>query len=188
MHFLKELPIRTQLLILAAATIFVMIIIIYIPYNKISMTISRNNSQFSNELISQTQNKISAVFNQINKIAFSIAYNQIIQEALLETDEYKKVKSDELVSSYLTNLKDLNEGIIDIVALGDNGNYYCPKTRWESSRKIAETFPEKLLDKRRAVFSEMKVINLDGKSINCFAVSLEIYYKAGEFKKPGEEN
>ena len=181
MNFFKRLPIRTQLLILAVATTFVMIFIIFLTYYQISKSITKKNSEYTIDIITQVKQSVSVNCDIINRIITNIAYNPTIQDYLMETDEVAKLELLKKVDKLLINMAGIKDGILDILVIGDNGNYdsLTGKTSFVNEMK---NFPQRA----KAYYSGIKVFENDNYKRYCFIVGTMIY-SADPQKMPGNK-
>lgn len=118
----RILPLRHQILILISTLgICILFIFLYSMHSYSSLqtaTIKSNQSLFSRHV----QQSAEKSFEEIKNIASSIAYNQLVQQYLMETDAQKKFDLYGHVINLLNNTKALNNSILDIAILGETKN------------------------------------------------------------------
>lgn len=120
--FLRKFRIRDQLLIIAFTTIIVLSVIIIATSMKISGIISRNNTEYVNNITSQTLNNVSRNVDDISRLIINVAYNPTIQQYLSEKEDLERYRISQNVEKFLINMRDMRSGIHDIVIVGENGN------------------------------------------------------------------
>lgn len=123
MRFFKKLTISIQMQILAATILIVVVSILLLAYYRISVYSSEKTGEFTYGMISQTREYIRSNCEQINKTIFHVAYNSAVQDYLVETEMEDIYKKNAVISAFLRNIKDLNDRILDIVIVGENGNW-----------------------------------------------------------------
>jgi len=121
-RFLRKLRIRDQLLVIAVITIIVLFVIIIATTMKITGIISRNNTEYINNITSQTMENVSRNVEDISRLIINVAYNPTIQEYLSDNDDMTRYQLSQTVEKYLISMRDLRSGIHDIVIIGENGN------------------------------------------------------------------
>lgn len=107
----------------------------------------------------------------LQSLITNIAYNQLVQDYLIEEDQLKKFEMYESIYNFLTNLSVVQSGIIDFVIIGDNNNTFSlsPSTSWV--RRLGDFYP----DGANSYFSNMKNCNYIDPNKACFAVGSNIY-------------
>ena len=118
----KALPLNRQIMLLIAILgIFILFISLYSTFtymNQMSTTVERNQELYFNQLLLSAETN----FEEIGHISSSIAYNQLVQNYLLESDPNNKFTLYQHMVNLLNNTKTLNNTIIDIALIGENRN------------------------------------------------------------------
>jgi len=118
----KALPLNKQIILLIATLgIYISFISLYSTftfYKQMTNTVESNQELYFNQLLLACETN----FEEIEDICSSVAYNQLVQNYLLETDPNNKFTLYQHVVNLLNNTKSLNSGIIDIAILGDTKN------------------------------------------------------------------
>jgi len=168
---ISRLPIKKQLNIIAILNIIIMLIITSVFYSQIKYIYKERNSKYMDEITTQIANTITSNCNIINNLLHTIAYNNIIQEYLMETDQSVKFQLYENVSNLLENMKIINKGIIDIVLIGNNGNTIDTYGGAHFCKQIINRIPEK----GGPYYSD--IIKFEGLFVkrDCFFVGIEVY-------------
>jgi two-component system sensor histidine kinase YesM len=120
-HFLRRLPIRTQLLLLAASIGIIMFTIIFSVYFQVSKVVAEHNTEYTDNMMFQIKRTISNNCGMIDRLLSSMAYNRIVQSYTTEKDANKKYLMYKDVDNFFINLSSMNEGIIDFVILDNKG-------------------------------------------------------------------
>lgn len=123
MRFFKKLTISMQMQILAAAMVLIVIFIILLTYYRIAVYSSEKTGEFTYGMISQTCEHIRSNCEQVNRTIQNVAYNSAVQDYLVETDAESIYRKNTVISAFLRNIKDLDDRIIDIIIVGENGNW-----------------------------------------------------------------
>ena len=91
----------------------------FINFYNLQENIMKESQQMMTE---QMASSVSKTCEQIDKLIQSVAYNQMVQEYLTETDSGRKYEEYKNIVNLLHNTKNINSGIIDIVIVGQDGN------------------------------------------------------------------
>ncbi|MBJ6361144.1 sensor histidine kinase [Paenibacillus sp. GCM10012307] len=146
MSYFKKLPITTQLLLLLSLIVLVMVSIMAANYFRAVEVIKENNSNYMQGIISQQNQSLSSNSNDIKKIIDTVAYNeQTVQNYLNVTDPVERLEAYNQLKSYLSDMRGMKEGILDIALVGKNGSYFNMKADTDQLAGIAQDIPEKVL-------------------------------------------
>ena len=118
----KILPLKHQIVFLIS-TLGICILIVSLnsmqSYSKLQTTTIKNNQELiSNQVLQSAERN----YEEIKNIASSIAYNQLVQQYLMETDADMKLTSYQHVINFMNNSKTLNKSILDVAILGESQN------------------------------------------------------------------
>nr|WP_239565897.1 sensor histidine kinase [Paenibacillus sacheonensis] len=120
---MRKLSIRSQLLILAACTIVVILVVILHTYSMMSGMITRSHEEYVKQTVSEIKKNVASNHDVIYRIMQDISYNQDVQDYLVETDKLVRYDKFTKLNKYLNGQKDLKEGIEDIIISGNNGTW-----------------------------------------------------------------
>lgn len=172
MDFLKKIPIKAQLVGLAMTTIAVVLLVLFISYLRIADIITKNNNEYMNSITSQIKGNISSNCKMYSRILTSIAYNELMQSYIMETDMNRKFADFGKVSNFVSNMQGMQEGIIDIAIIGDIGSKYYLKGQYEEEiNQIISDAPKKIPN----YYTGQKMIEYNLEKQNCFFVISTIY-------------
>jgi two-component system sensor histidine kinase YesM len=122
---LRNLPIGFQLLVLIATITIVVLIILYANYVKAAQVVEKKNSEYHTEMIAQINRTIAANSDAVKRILLSMSYNpRFIPQYLNETDPIKKYTLYTQLVSYMADMKNMKDGILDIALIGANGTTF----------------------------------------------------------------
>ncbi len=120
----KKMLISHQMLFVAILTVLILGIIILVAYYQTSEIIIKKNKEYTSDMILQVNENINSNCAQIDKIATSVAYDIVVQNYLTANDYSEKIALVKLLDNLFRNITYLREGILDIVVIGENGNFY----------------------------------------------------------------
>lgn len=123
MTYLRRLSIRSQLTILAASTIAVILFIIFFTYTMMSGMITRNHEEYVKQTVMEIQKNVTANTDVIFRLMQSISYNEDIQNFFVEKNELTRFQLYQKMNRWLSSQKELKDGILDIVVWGNNGSW-----------------------------------------------------------------
>ena len=124
MVFYRKLSIRSQLLFIALLITAVLLFIIMMTYVQMSSIISNYNEQYTKDMSAQIKETVQANRDVIDRLMTNIAYNQDVQNFLIEQNNVQVYGYSKRMNSLLINTTTLKEGILDIVIHGENGRWY----------------------------------------------------------------
>jgi two-component system sensor histidine kinase YesM len=171
-RFLKKLPIRTQLLLLAVSTGIIMFAIIFSIYFQVSGVVAKYNNEYTDNMMFQIKKKISYNCDIIDRLLSSMAYNRLVQAYTFEKDVTKKSLLYKDVNNFLINLSSMNEGIIDLVVL-DNSyqRVYYLKGENTGTNEIIKS----LSIGNSNYYTDVRVINYKEQDRSCFIIACNMY-------------
>ncbi|MDQ6417906.1 histidine kinase [Paenibacillus sp. LHD-117] len=139
---LKSLPIGYQLSFLVAVIIVVVLVILYANYSKAAEVVEKKNSEYHTEMIAQINRTIASNTDAIKRVLLSIAYNpKIVQRYLVETDPVEKYIQYTNLVSYLTDMKNMKDGILDIALISTDGTTFSLSGDINNLLPIMEEIP-----------------------------------------------
>ncbi|MCC3375217.1 sensor histidine kinase [Cohnella sp. REN36] len=121
MAFLRKWSIRSQLLLLAAFTVIVVLSIILYSYSVMTGMITRNHEQYVKQTVSEIHKNVTSNHDFINRLMQDIAYNEDVQSYLTDGRGNANIDMIRRLSRMLSRDKELKEGILDIVISGNQG-------------------------------------------------------------------
>ncbi|WP_261304191.1 sensor histidine kinase [Paenibacillus andongensis] len=123
--YLKKLPIMLQLSLLGLIIVMVMLSIMAVNYYRAVNVVKKDNNDYIKGVISQLNQSISANSKDIQRIIETVAYNgQTVQRYLNSTDLAQKVELFTQFKAYLSDMKGMKTGILDIALIENNGTVY----------------------------------------------------------------
>ncbi|ULL13553.1 sensor histidine kinase [Paenibacillus sp. H1-7] len=124
---LRKYSIRLQLLCIGGVILLLLSGTVVWSYHQILNITYKRNSDYTIELISTIKRNIASNADTINRILPNIAYNEQIQEYLMEQDRLKQYELHGKIEKLLVNLKSMKQGIVDIVLVSTIGSssYNC---------------------------------------------------------------
>ena len=170
MNFLKGMPIRFQLLFLALTISVITFCMYIITYSQVSNVITRNNNEYVDNILTQMKQTISQNSSLMGRIITSIAYNEVIQRYILEQDAYSRYEDKLRIDNFLYNIQEIQEGIIDIIILGDGGNSYSLKGMNTMTNNIIEKMPPDI----NKYYSGKEQVSYQNQTKNCFILIMPI--------------
>ncbi|WP_161601444.1 sensor histidine kinase [Paenibacillus luteus] len=123
MTFLRKLSIRSQLLILAASSIAVILIIILHTYSMMSGMITKNHEEYVRQTVTEIHKNVISNKDVVNRLMQNISYNEEVQSFLVEQNPLRRYEMFKKLSQLITNQKELKDGVLDIVISGNNGGW-----------------------------------------------------------------
>ncbi|XEC94800.1 sensor histidine kinase [Paenibacillus tarimensis] len=122
---LKSLPIGFQLSVLVAIIFVIVLVIVYTNYLKAAEVVEKKNSEYHTEMIAQINQTIASNTDAVKRILLSIAYNPIIVQTYLnEKDPVKKYTQYTQLMSYMADMRNMKDGILDIALIGGDGTTF----------------------------------------------------------------
>lgn len=126
LHYIRTLPIRRQLFLIILAFMLLLFAVMATAYMFTSRWLYHQNSDYSYLLLNKIRQHISAQNTATNRLIQGMAYNESVQQYLLETEDqspwrYELYKqTDTLVARYSS----LREGITDVTIMGTGGSNF----------------------------------------------------------------
>ena len=121
---LRKHSIRLQLLFIGVVILLILSVTVVWSYQRILQITYKRNSDYTLELMAAIKRNIVSNADTINRILPNIAYSEPVQEYLLEQDRLKQFELHGRIETQLVNLTSMNQGILDVVLIGTNGNTY----------------------------------------------------------------
>lgn len=171
MNFLRKLPIKAQLLIIAFSIITIMVFIIFTSYIKTANVIQQKNSEYFTQMITQFNRTIASNCDVVNRLVQNISYSKVVQSYLNETDPVEKFQKYTQLQDYILNLSDMKDGIIDIALFSENGTSFNVNGEIENIYEFKREIPKKQL----FYYTGSKKITINNKTRDCFIVGARIY-------------
>jgi len=169
----KALPIRSQLLILAALTLFVMSLIISITYLQMHYFVNNRSKEYTSQIILQMRKNVQYNSDVISRIISNVSYNPISQEFLVGApqDPLNKLEKRNMLWNTLINMKDMKQGILDIVLVDMEGNYYDINSGWDLVKGELDNFS----DRGEPHYSGIKDFMLKSGKNQCLVAGVNVY-------------
>jgi two-component system sensor histidine kinase YesM len=181
---MSRMQIKYQLIILAVSIMLVITVIFFIYYSENVSIIDSKNNEYTSETMLQIKQSVSEYCDRMDRFVTSISYTSIVQDYLLgmEDDPEKIYEQDTKIGDLLNNMKkNVGDGILDIVVIGDNGNYSTLNGAFEYVDNVKELFD----GKNATYFTGIKDIRFLGRDTKCILagmsiVSIDKYRKVGK--------
>jgi two-component system, sensor histidine kinase YesM len=159
---LKNLPILLQLSMLGLFIVAVMMSIMAVNYYRAIHVVKKNNSDYIKGVISQLNHSIASNSNDIKRIMETIAYNgQTIQTFLTVTDATQKFEMYKQVKDYMSDMKGMKTGILDIAMVDKNGVIFNLNSKNNHLPALSQEIPRNNLSH----FLGLKMIDLSDVSV-----------------------
>ncbi len=165
------MPIRSQLLILALTIGFITFYMYIITYAQVSNVITDNNHEYVDNILTQVKQSVSQSSGLLGRILTNIAYNESIQKYLFEQNAYTRYEDMKTIDNFLYNIQEMEDGIIDIVILGNGGNSYYLK----GMNTVTKNIVEKLSVNTNNYFSGQEQVVYQNVERNCFLLVTPVY-------------
>lgn len=121
MNVFRKLPIRGQMYLIATLTMGVFVLILLFNYNRSVSVVTKNNEIYTNEIFSQMEQTILSNYDVVKWLTYNIAYNQSIQDYLLDEDMLSKITIYPTIKNLFINLSSVKPGVLDFVVTEKNG-------------------------------------------------------------------
>lgn len=174
MRFLKRLPIRTQLLLLAVSILCVVFGVILMSYSESLKAVSVNTREYTSRLISQNRKAIVSSCEKAARIIYNVAYNSSVQDFLLEMDPEKRIEIFKTERKFLYSVKGMNAEIIDIRIFDNESEqefYHLLETNKEKFEQGSYN-----QENKRVYFSGMTQYRTGNTNYRCVMAAIHIYY------------
>ena len=149
-------------------------IIIYL-YNALdylrfqAATLEDNQNLYSMQVANTAKKSLSDIGN----IAASIAYNQVVQQFLLDKDPQSQFASYQYVMNLLHNTKPLNNSIVDIAIISGNGN----SLNISGDISLYQDFYDDAYDRASTIsFLDKAYLVIEGNRYYCQVAAMPIYH------------
>ncbi|WJH36655.1 hypothetical protein N6H14_13510 [Paenibacillus sp. CC-CFT747] len=124
--FFRNHSIRWQLIAVGTAILLFMFAAGVWGYNEILNITFKRNSEYTTEILATIRHNISSNADSINRILPNIAYNEQVQEYLLEDDRLRQYEMYNKIEKLLVNLQSMKQGILGVVLVGrGTSSYNC---------------------------------------------------------------
>ncbi|WNQ12006.1 sensor histidine kinase [Paenibacillus aurantius] len=124
--FFRNHSIRWQLIAVGTAILLFMFAAGVWGYNEILNITFKRNSEYTTEILATIRQNISSNADSINRILPNIAYNEQVQEYLLEDDRLRQYEMYNKIEKLLVNLQSMKQGILGVVLVGrGTSSYNC---------------------------------------------------------------
>ncbi|KRF42270.1 sensor histidine kinase [Paenibacillus sp. Soil787] len=172
MGYLKKLPIKVQMSILAIMVIFIVLFIIISSYMKVVDMVEKKNGEYSIEMISQINQTIASNNDVLKRLVQNISYNTpIVQSYLNETNPTQQFMKYMQLKSYITDMISMKDGILDIALIRDEGTSF--NTNGDLNNLIP--FKDEIPKKQLYHLTGLKTLPFTNGERNVFIVGTKIY-------------
>ncbi|MBP1988821.1 sensor histidine kinase [Paenibacillus eucommiae] len=122
MKYFKTRPIKLQLLIMLFMVVLIIILVMAMTYQQSTKIIYQKNEEYSVELLDKITEYVQSQMGQIDGLIENTIYNVDIHYYLKAVEQMDKYDLFQKVDTQLTTISQLEQGIIDITIVGENGN------------------------------------------------------------------
>ncbi|PYI57110.1 sensor histidine kinase [Paenibacillus flagellatus] len=123
---LKKYSIRVQLLCLGITILLLLAVTAAWGYNRILNITYKRNTDYTTEMIAAIKQSVASNVDSINRILPNIAYNDLVQQYLLEDDRLAQYELNTRIEKLFVNLQSMKQGIMGVVLLGEGiSSYNC---------------------------------------------------------------
>ncbi|WP_339316749.1 sensor histidine kinase [Paenibacillus sp. FSL R10-2734] len=123
MAFYKRLTIGVQLYTIAIVTGIVIFLVVFYTYSKLSEVVQLHNAKSYENLIHQISESQQHDFDTISGLITNVAFNNVVQNFVTETDPLKKYDIYQQLKIYLmSNMLSANDGIMDIAIMSNSNS------------------------------------------------------------------
>ncbi len=172
MGYLKKLPIRVQMSMLLLLIIAIVIFIIITDYSKAAKVVEKKNSEYFSETISQMNQTLISNTDVVKRLLQSISYNSsIVQKYLNETNPQAKFRDYTQLTSYISDMIGMKDGIVDIALLSNNGAHF--NTNGEIKNLLP--FQDEIPNKRLFYFLGLQTLPINSENRNVFIAGAPVY-------------
>lgn len=137
---MKKMSIRRQVAVLAGIIMVLLLVSYMITANSAKQVIRQKTADANRKLVEQVENSISVFNKDIGKIADSLFYSPTILDFLQTEDLGERIAEYSRVKNVCANTMSLQEGIVGIVLLGRNMEYYGDVGEYLRPEKLPEKF------------------------------------------------
>ncbi|REE85328.1 two-component system sensor histidine kinase YesM [Paenibacillus taihuensis] len=169
MNLLRKLPIRGQMYLIAALTVSVIIVILLFNYSRSAAYLTKNNEMYTRDISSQLEQTILSNYDVIKWMTYNVAYNQSIQDYLLDEDKLSKYQRFPTLKNLFINLSTVKSGILDFIVSGKNGDWFS--LQGYSTEQFGNFMPKRA----DSYFSNVKECPSGSIMRYCFAVGTNIF-------------
>jgi two-component system sensor histidine kinase YesM len=167
---LRNLPIRGQMYLIAVLTVAVIVSILFYSYNRGASLLVKNNEAYTNEIFVQMEQTIISNYDVVKWLTYNIAYNQSVQDYLLDEDPLSKLQRHPTLKNLLLNLSTVKPGILDLIIVGKNGSVFS--LQGNNFRQFEDFMPPEA----DSYFSEIRHCQSPVvQKVYCFAVGTNIF-------------
>lgn len=174
-HFLKS--IRFQVFLICILCMTIMQVILFTSYYQEKQLLVSENSKRHKELINQINSSVTENCEQLNNIAMRIAYSDMVQNYLKNTDKDYRMEQREELYGFLKSYVGLKNGIKDIALLDEEGAIINVYGYSGGVRQIAAGIPND--SKNKGFFytglMDIRYTTAQNSLTKCLGVGINIY-------------
>jgi two-component system sensor histidine kinase YesM len=122
MDYLKRRPIKLQFLMIFIVFVAVVAVVMLLTYSQSKKMIYERNEEYSIELLDKITQYIQSQIENIDGLLINTSYNMDVHQYLKTTDLIDKIDLFKKVDSQITTISQLENGIVDMTIIGENGN------------------------------------------------------------------
>ncbi|MFC5401267.1 sensor histidine kinase [Cohnella soli] len=122
MDYFKKRPIKLQLLVIFVMFVTVVVSVMFVTYWQSQKMIYQKNKAYSIELLDKITQYIQSQIDNIDGLVINTSYSADVHQYLRSTDLLDKIDAFKKVDTYITTISQLENGIVDMTIIGENGN------------------------------------------------------------------
>ncbi len=144
LHYIKALPIRRQLFLIILAFMLLLFAVMATAYMFTSRWLYNQNSDYSYLLLNKIRQHISAQNTATNRLIQGIAYNESVQQYLLESKDQSPWRYElyKQTNTLVARYSSLREGISDVTIMGTGGSNFNLMFDQQKRAAVLETIEE----------------------------------------------
>ncbi|WP_158560429.1 sensor histidine kinase [Paenibacillus contaminans] len=139
MDFLKKRPIKLQLLLMFFLFLTAIVLVMFVTYTQSKKMIYAKNEQYSIELMDKITQYIESQIDTIDGLLLNTGINADVHQYLKTTDLLDKIDAFQKVDMQVTRVIQLENGIVDMTIVGENGNNLNLMSDLNKKRLIMDT-------------------------------------------------
>ena len=178
---IRMLTLKSQILLFFIITCFCFFsIYVYsmLNYMKFQKDIMESNQElYSVQIVNSAEKN----YNDLANIATSIAYNQSVQQYLLENVAEEKFNTYQYVINLLNNMKAINNSLIDVAIFNNTASSINTSGNISLYQDFYENLPQ---DIESILFLNKSDIIIEGDQYTCQIAAMPIYQLSNTIKKP----
>ncbi len=142
MDYFKRRPIKLQLLVIFIMFVAVVVSVMFVTYLQSQKMIYQKNQAYSIELLDKITQYIQSQIDTIDGLIINTSYNADVHQYLRTTELLDKIDAFKKVDTYITTVSQLENGIVDMTIIGENGNNVNLMYHRQKKKVVLDTVEE----------------------------------------------